>query len=61
MHATDAPAVQPSNFRLTGLSGTPAVCSALMASTMLFAGPPPGPVSGALALKGLPTVERMPS
>ena len=44
LHVGAAPAVHPANAKLTLLTGTPAVCSAVIASTMLDAGPAPAPV-----------------
>src|SRR5207249_5576275 len=47
------PKVQPNNFRLMGLGVTPALCSALMASTMLFLGSGVGnrAVAGAVSIQ----------
>ena len=44
LHVGAAPAVHPAKAKLTLLTGTPAVCNALIASTMLDPGPAPAPV-----------------
>src|ERR1700692_2158258 len=56
-----APAVHPASFKLTGLSGTPAVCRAEIASTMLFEGSPTDDVAGTAIPPTNPMNERKPS
>src|SRR5207253_2815681 len=55
--------VQSNKLMLTGLSGTPAACSALIASTILRfgSGVANAAVAGTLVPKALPMVERRPS
>src|SRR5258708_12992771 len=59
--AVNAPEGHPSNCRLMGFGVTPAFCSALIASTMLFAAPfappPSDAVVGAAVIRGVPTKE----
>src|SRR5207302_5689302 len=51
-------ALQPINFRLTGLGVTPRARSSLRASTMLWAASPPKePVAGTRVPSALPTKE----
>src|SRR6516225_5669582 len=62
VHEYGAVCVQPNNFKLVGLMGTPRVRSTFRASIMLWdASPPREPVAGASMPSELPTKERSPS
>src|SRR5438132_13946951 len=62
VHVYGGAALQPINFRLTGLGVTPRAWSTLRASTMLWAASPPKePVAGTRVPSALPTKERRPS